>query len=117
VNAWLKKWVSQILQSPAYKSDGMIVITADEAERRDSSACCGEVPGPNSPFPGIDGPGGGRVGAVVLSRFVEPGTMTRKGYHHYSLLATLEDLFGLARIGYATGARAFGPDVFKRPTG
>jgi hypothetical protein len=54
---------------------------------------------------------------VVLSRFVEPGTMTRKGYHHYSLLATLEDLFGLARIGYATGARAFGPDVFKRPTG
>ena len=39
VNAWLKTWVPKILNSPAYKTDGMLVITADEAdspaERRD----------------------------------------------------------------------------------
>lgn len=35
-------------------------------------------------------------------------------YNHYSLLRTIEDLFGLPHLGYAgqPGLKAFGSDVF-----
>jgi phosphatidylinositol-3-phosphatase len=115
-NAWLRTWAPRILHSPAYQADGVLVITADESDGvdQDSSACCGEGPGPNPPKPGIKGLGGGRVGALVLSKkYVVPGTTSTHPYNHYSLLATLEDLFGLPYIGYArTVPHAFGSDVF-----
>jgi hypothetical protein len=113
VDAWLRIWVPQILRSPAFGQDGMLVITADEADGvpQDSSACCGEGAGPNTRRPGLTGPGGGRIGALVLSPYVRSGATSDRPYNHYSLLATVEDLFGLARIGYARTARAFGADV------
>ena len=90
VNAFMKTWVPRIRQSPAFRADGMLVITADEAGSS-STACCGEVSGPNVTQAGIKGPGGGRIGALVLSPFVAPGTHTRTPYNHYSLLATIEE--------------------------
>jgi hypothetical protein len=121
-DAFLQTWVPQILGSAAFQQDGLLIITFDEAETGDPSsatACCGEQPGPNSPVPGIDGPGGGRTGAVVLSRFVEPGTTNATPYNHYALLRTIEDAFGLEHLGFAAaeGLAPFGPDVFGRPTG
>ena len=77
------------------------MITADEAGSDDSTACCGEIAGPNSPMPGINGPGGGRVGALVLSPFVKRGSTSTTAYNHYSLLASIESFFGLPRLGYA----------------
>jgi phospholipase C len=116
VDAWLQVWVPKILNSPAYKNDGMLVITADEADspQSDASACCGEGPGPNSPLPGIVGLGGGRVGALVLSHWTSGGTWSTTPYNHYSLLASLEDVFGLPYLGYAqtSGLNRFGLDVY-----
>jgi hypothetical protein len=115
VNRWMSTWVPRILRSPAYRHDGMLVITADESDGagEDSSACCGEGAGPNAAWPGIEGMGGGRVGALVLSRYVVPGTVSTLAYNHYSLLASVEDLFGLPRLGYArTVPRTFGDDVY-----
>ena len=116
-DAFLRQWVPQILSSPAFKRDGLLLILFDEAEfsgtSSDSSACCNELPGPNSLLPGIAGPGGGRVGAVVLSKFVRPGTVTMTPYNHYSMLRTIEDLFGLDRLGFAAqGSDGLGLDVF-----
>jgi hypothetical protein len=118
-DAFLQHWVPQILDSAAFKQDGMLVITFDEAEigdPRSAAACCGEVPGPNSPLPGIDGPGGGRVGAVVLSPSVVPGTVNDTPYNHYALLRSIEDIFALPHLGFAAapGLRPFGADVFNR---
>jgi phosphatidylinositol-3-phosphatase len=119
VNQWLQTWVPVILKSPAYKKDGLLIITFDEADYgastdSDASSCCSELPGPNSPLPGITGPGGGRVGAVVLSPFVSAGSQNSNTYNHYALLKTLETLFGLPYLGYAqpAGLAPFGPDVF-----
>jgi len=104
-DAFLRQWVPQILSSPAYQRDGLLLILFDEAEfsasSADTSACCNEIPGPNSPLPGIAGPGGGRVGAVVLSKFVRAGSVVTTPYNHYSLLRTIEDLFGLDQLGFA----------------
>ena len=41
------------------------------------------------------------------------GTTSTTSYNHYSLLATMEKLFGLPPLGYAgTAPHTFGPDVF-----
>jgi phosphatidylinositol-3-phosphatase len=114
-DAFLRAWVPRITASPAFRRDGVLVITFDEAGS-DSTACCNEEPGPNTPAPGgqSGGPGGGRTGAVLLSRFIRPGTTTSVQYNHYSLLRSIEDAFGLAHLGYAAapGLRSFGTDIF-----
>jgi hypothetical protein len=115
-DAFLQTWVPKILASPAFKKDGVLVITADESDgpQSDASACCGEGPAPNSALPGITGLGGGRVGALVISRWTRPGTWSTTPYNHYSLLASVEDLFGLDHLGYAAtpDLDRFGLDVY-----
>jgi hypothetical protein len=99
-NAWLKLWVPRILAAPAYKKDGLLVITFDEAGT-DSTACCNEPSGPNVTLPGYRGPGGGRIGAILLSRFIKPGTVVDAPINHYGMLRSVEDIFGLGYLGYA----------------
>ncbi|HEV2229826.1 MAG TPA: alkaline phosphatase family protein [Steroidobacteraceae bacterium] len=118
INAFLTHWVPLIVDSAAFRADGMLIVTFDEADgigREGSGACCGEKPLPGARYaPGFNGPGGGRVGAVVLSPFVKPGTVSAVPYNHYSLLKTIEAIFGLKPLGYAAapGPQVFGPDVF-----
>ena len=118
INAFLTQWVPLIVNSPAFRADGMLIVTFDEADGvgvEGSGACCGEKPLPGARYaPGFNGPGGGRVGAVILSPFVKPGTVSTVPYNHYSLLRTVEAIFGLEPLGYAaaTGVRVFGADVF-----
>lgn len=82
-------------------------------------SCCGQLPGPNldgvrpsrHTFVNtptlvrsfvINGFGGDRIGAVLLSPFVKPGTVSDTPYNHYSLLRSLEDIFRLkGHLGYA----------------
>ena len=65
-------------------------------------------------MPGITGPGGGDTGAVLLSPYIRGGTVTAHAYNHYTMLRSVEDLFGLRHIGYAglPGGRSFGADIF-----
>jgi len=114
---FLARWVPVIMAAPAYRDGGLIVITFDEGS--DAAACCGETSGispshPNVPLPGKTGPGGGRIGAVLLSPLIRPGTVSAVPYNHYSLLRTIEDIFGLPHLGDAAmpQARSFGPDIF-----
>jgi hypothetical protein len=53
------------------------------------------------PLPGKTGPGGGRIGAVLLSPLIRPGTVSTVAYNHYSLLRSIEDIFGLPHLGDA----------------
>lgn len=118
IDEFLKAWVPLIERSPAFEKDGLLIVTFDESDGagdEGSSACCAEQPLPGAKFrPGISGPGGGRIGAVLLSRFVKPGTVSAVPYNHYSLLRTVEAIFSLPPLGYAAeaGLAPFGPDVF-----
>ena len=130
---FLQQWVPAILASPAYQHGGLLVITFDEGEvkvGKDANGvreytyagqyCCGQQPGPNlAAFPQSaagDGVrvtyqdfGGERVGAVLLSPFLTPGTESATPFNHYSLLRTLEDIFGTgAYLGYAGQPGQFG---------
>jgi phosphatidylinositol-3-phosphatase len=60
-------------------------------------------------------PGGGKVGLLLLSKYVKPGTLNVSGeYNHYALLRSIENLFGLQPLGYAgaTGLLAFDSSVY-----
>jgi phosphatidylinositol-3-phosphatase len=96
-------------------------------------ACCNELPGPNTTQPGFQAfgqdttPGGGITGAVFISRFIRPGSITDQPYNHYSWLRSMENLFGVntggtdgqGHLGYAgaQGLRPFGADVYNNPDG
>ncbi|MGE5282161.1 MAG: alkaline phosphatase family protein [Chloroflexota bacterium] len=111
---FLERIVPEIQESQAYKS-GLIAITFAQAPQSgpnaDSSACCGSPEYPNLPPPSTPpaagGPvkpsgGGGHVGMLLLSPYVEPGSTDDSYYYnHFSLLRSVEELFGLAPIGYA----------------
>ncbi len=113
IDAFLAQWVPLITSSPAFKKDGLLEVTFDEADTGDASSCCGELPGPAVSNPGITGPGGGRIGTVLISPFIHPGTVSTVPYNHYSSLATIEDLFGLPKLGQAkTVSASFGQDIF-----
>jgi hypothetical protein len=117
IDRFLRAWVPRIVSSPAYRSGGLLAITFDESDGSDASACCGEPA-----FPGAlltngfitPGPGGGRTGAVLLSPFIDPGTIDTTAYNHFTLLRSVEDLFGLGHLGYAgmAGLHSLGADAF-----
>lgn len=144
IDVFLRKWVPVILNSPAYKKDGLIVINFDEGgtgkiEQTDAGTvatvygefCCRQQEGPNL---GWKYPrtvtktshgkrvskktlnyGGDRTGALLLSKYIRPGTVSNVPYNHYSLLKSLEEIFGIHEyLGYAgqKGLAAFGPDIF-----
>lgn len=127
MDGWLQKYVPLITASPAYQHDGLVIVTFDEADTDATEACCQEPTGPNTDAPGGNGPGGGRVGTILLSRFIRPGTLSDVPYNHYSLLRSLEDLFGIrtggadghGHLGFAGQAelRPFGADIFTKPSG
>jgi hypothetical protein len=113
-NLFLKHWVPIITESQAFRDDGLLIITFDEALSIDRSSCCGQVPGPNARVAQDGMFGGGRIGAVLISRFIKPGTVSEVPYNHYSLLKSIEDIFGVDHLGYARprSVTSFGDDVF-----
>jgi hypothetical protein len=113
---FLRLWVPRITRSPAYRDGGLLAVVFDEAEVNDASACCGELQFPNTKNNGFTaiGRGGGRMGAVMLSPYIDPGTVDTVAYNHFAFLRSVEDLFGLRHLGYAAqaGLAPFGRDLF-----
>jgi phosphatidylinositol-3-phosphatase len=100
---FLAEWVPKILASPAYRKNGLLVITFADGPSSDTSGCCTSA---TATGPASSVTGGGRVGALLLSPFVTPGSESATPYNHYSLLRTVEDIFALPHL-----ANAAQPDV------
>ncbi len=76
---------------------------------------------PGDPGPGGDSThnsGGGNTGAILLSPCITAGTVSPTAYNHFSMLRTIDDIFGLPHLGYASdqspNMRSLGTDVFSR---
>ncbi len=138
-DGFLKKWVPLITASPTFKADGLLIVTFDESDAEDvpnsgggitityeGKSCCNQQPGPNlGAFPETEKSGkniyiakdfgGDRIGTVLISPAIKPGTVSTEPYNHYALLKSLEDLFGITEhLGYAgqAGLKGFGSEVF-----
>jgi len=142
-DAFLRQWVPIITAAPAYRLGGLLIVTFDESDASSTAAkpdgghvhkfagasCCNQQPGPNlASFPQqesfgtedlvTESFGGDRIGAVLLSPFIRPVTVSNTPYNHYALLKSLEDLLHLdGHLGYAgqDGLAAFGADIFTKP--
>jgi hypothetical protein len=105
-DAFLAKWVPQILASPAYEEDGLLIVAFGAA-----SPVATEAPAPAAdPL---------HVGALLVSRFLTPGSTDATAADPYSLLRTTEDLFGLDHLALAGGAkvRSLAPGLLGETSG
>jgi hypothetical protein len=80
---WLRQEVGAIMKSKAWSSNGVLILTWDEDDytTKDNR---------------------------VLTLVIAPGmshTVSHQPYNHYSLLATIEDIFGVSRLGQAARAQ------------
>lgn len=118
INAFLEEWVPRIKASAAYRDHGALMVTFDESESG-AESCCGESTSPNTPNNGgtAPGTGGGRIGAVLESPCIKPGTTSESPYDHYSALRWMEDNWKLPHLAEASAnsLEPFGTDVFDNP--
>lgn len=91
-DAFLAAWVPKILASPAYKADGVLIVTFSSVN----------PPAADAPAPTGDPL---RTGALLLSPFVTPGGTDSAAYNPYSLLRSSEELFALSPLGLAAAAK------------
>jgi hypothetical protein len=91
-DAFLSTWVPKILASPAYKADGVLIVTFSSVN----------PPAADAPAPTRDPL---RTGALLLSPFLAPGGTQGSAYDPYSLLRSTEDLFGLDPLAMASGSQ------------
>jgi phosphatidylinositol-3-phosphatase len=86
-DAWLEETVPLIVESPAFKKDGLLIITFG---------------GVNPPEPGVPTPAKPlKTGALLVSQFATPGATDAAPYTPYSLLRSTEELFGLVHLAKA----------------
>jgi hypothetical protein len=93
-DAWLRRFVPQIIDSAAWRDGGALFVTFDEGV--DSSTP------PN------------RVATIVSSPLVRPGMTSSVPHTHYSLLRTIEDGFGLGCLEESCSANTLG-EMFSAP--
>lgn len=94
-DAFLQREVPQILASPSFGANGVLVITFDEAAT-------------SSPNRSLRVDNGGQVVFAVISPLVNPG-LYGNPWDHYSFLRTLQDGLGTDVYGYLGAAASATP--------
>lgn len=97
-DAFVGSLVTKIMGSPTWSDGSAIVVVFDEDDYVGTSGCCG------SPT-GEDGGtlGGALVPAIVISSLVSAARTSADPYNHYSLLATLQNIWGLGCLANTCG--------------
>jgi phosphatidylinositol-3-phosphatase len=93
-DAWLEKTTGEILASPAYEKDGLLIVSfgaLDPAAEAEAAAA-----GDADPL---------KVGALLASPLLTPNGTDGAAYTPYSLLRSVDELFGLAPLGEAEGKK------------
>jgi phosphatidylinositol-3-phosphatase len=86
-DAWLRQEIVPLLRSPAL-AGGVVFVVFDEGTSNEG--------------------GGGRVEALALGPTVRPGSVFSASTNHDGLLRTIEDAWGLPRLGLSARARPIG---------
>jgi len=81
--------VETITSSRAFTYNSIIVVVFDENDYSSNLGCCLST-----------NPGGGHTVAIIIPGHIPPGPLrSATAYNHYSMLKTLEDNWGLVRLG------------------
>ncbi|HUB98881.1 MAG TPA: alkaline phosphatase family protein [Solirubrobacterales bacterium] len=90
-DAYLANLVPKILASPAFKTDGLLIVTFNSVN---------PVPNPDPalpPTPATDL----KTGTLLVSPFITPGSTDGTAYDPYTLLRTVEDFWGFTPLANA----------------
>jgi hypothetical protein len=92
-DAWLEGTTKEILASPAYKKDGLLIVSfgALDPAAQEAAAAAGADPL--------------KVGALLASPLLTPNGTDGAAYTPYSLLRSTDELFGLEPLGEAQGKK------------
>ena len=90
-DAYLSRTRSPVLSSPWYGTGGILIVTFDEGTT--DAGCCR-----------LDH--GGHIVTVVVSPAARAGSRLDTPIDHAGTLGTIEDLYGLPRLGDATSPAA-----------
>lgn len=96
-DAWLEEVVPEIVESPAFKKDGLLIVAFGGINPPAAPVEGGAAP-PAQPNPL-------KTGALVISQFATAGGSDAAPYDPYSLLRTTEELFGLGLLAKAGEAK------------
>jgi phospholipase C len=97
-DAFVRATASAIISSPEWKAGAAIVITWDESDAS-NAGCCKSPTGVNGTMLG-----GGNVPLIVVTlRGPRHLVLGSQSYNHYSLLATIEQVWGLGCLENACG--------------
>jgi hypothetical protein len=92
-DAWLGEVVPEIVESPAYKKDGLLIVAFGGVNPPAAPVEGAPVmPTPADPL---------KTGALLISRFAGAGATDPAPYDSYSLLRSTEELFGLGLLAKA----------------
>lgn len=92
-DAYLQKVVPEILASPAYKKDGLLIVSfgALDPAAHEAAAAAGADPL--------------KTGSLLISPLLAAGGTDGAQYTPYSLLRSIDELFGLEPLAKAGGAK------------
>ena len=93
-DAYLQKLVPEILASPAYKKDGLLIVSFGAADPAPS-----EGPATTAAADPL------KVGALLASPLLTAGGTDGAAYDPHSLLRSVDELFGLTPLGEADGRK------------
>jgi hypothetical protein len=98
-DAFVGDTVNKIMSSPTWNDGSAIVIIFDEDDYKQTQGCC------NSPTSDDGGVlGGAQVPAIVISSLLVNTPVTSNDpYNHYSMLATLQHIWGLGCLANTCG--------------
>jgi phospholipase C len=90
----VKNLVGEIEASPAFTADSLIIVTWDEDDYSSTLGCC------DSPkFPNGTQYGGGHTATIIVSDGGGTPLRSTNPYNEYSLLSTIENIWGLPLLG------------------
>jgi hypothetical protein len=92
-DAWLERTAKEILSSPAYGKDGLLIVSFGALDPAAGEAA------------GAEGTDPLEVGALLASPLLTPNGTDGAAYDPYSLLRSVDELFGLGSLGAAEGKK------------
>lgn len=98
-DAFLSAVAPKILKSPAYKKDGLLIVSFNQVSPPDPALPVAPEPVPL------------KVGALLISRFASPGGIDAAAYDPYSMLRAVEEIFQLDFLAGAApkSVKSFAP--------
>jgi hypothetical protein len=117
-DAFLARWAPKILAAPAFRADGLLIVTFDgiavsATSSPDATAGATTTPSTTtattptpSPAPSTTTRAASRrVGALLISRWTPKATDDARAADPYALLRTIEHLFGLPHLARAGASK------------